>query len=178
MILSINSLSEVRTIPPSPQAMCLFVKNEKVATSPKLPHFLPLYSWPWACAASSIIFKLCFFAILIISTTSDGSPYICTITIAFVLFVINSSIFDVSTFQVFVSASAKTGFNLLYIQLCAAEIMLKDGMITSYTLDGTNQSQSTIDEINGTYFTSSTNTEEGKVALTNYVNSLGGSCNF
>lgn len=55
---------------------------------------------------------------------------------------------------------------------------LKDGMIISYTLDGTNQSQSTIDEINGTYFTSSTNTEEGKVALTNYVNSLGGSCNF
>lgn len=55
---------------------------------------------------------------------------------------------------------------------------IKDGIITSYTLDGEKQSRSTIDEINGTYFTSSTNTEEGKTALTNYVNSLNGSCNF
>lgn len=55
---------------------------------------------------------------------------------------------------------------------------MKDGMITAYTLDGSKQSKSTIDEINGTYFTSSTTNEEGKEALTNYVNSLGGSCNY
>ena len=55
---------------------------------------------------------------------------------------------------------------------------MKNGMITAYTLDGQKQSNSTIDEINGTYFTSSTTNEEGKEALTNYVNSLCGSCNF
>ena len=55
---------------------------------------------------------------------------------------------------------------------------MKNGMITAYTLDGQKQSNSTIDEINGTYLTSSTTNEEGKEALTNYVNSLGGSCNF
>lgn len=55
---------------------------------------------------------------------------------------------------------------------------MKDGMITAYTLDGREQSNSTIDEINGTYFTSSTTNEEGKDALKNYVNSLGGSCNY
>ena len=55
---------------------------------------------------------------------------------------------------------------------------MKNGMITAYTLDGQKQNNSTIDEINGTYFTSSTTNEEGKEALTNYVNSLGGSCNF
>ena len=55
---------------------------------------------------------------------------------------------------------------------------MKDGIITSYTLDGKKQSSSAVDEINGTYFTSATNNDEGKQALTNYVNSLGGSCNF
>lgn len=59
-----------------------------------------------------------------------------------------------------------------------AVFTIKDGIVSSYTLDGEKQSRSTIDEINGTYFTSSTNTEEGKAALTNYVNSLNGSCNF
>lgn len=59
-----------------------------------------------------------------------------------------------------------------------AIFIMKNGMITAYTLDGQKQSNSTIDEINGTYFTSSTTNEEGKEALTNYVNSLGGSCNF
>ena len=59
-----------------------------------------------------------------------------------------------------------------------AVFTMKDGMITTYILDGSKQSKSTIDEINGTYFTSSTTNEEGKEALTNYVNSLGGSCNF
>ena len=59
-----------------------------------------------------------------------------------------------------------------------AVFTIKDGIITSYTLDGEKKIRSTIDEINGTYFTSSTNTEEGKAALTNYVNSLNGSCNF
>ena len=55
---------------------------------------------------------------------------------------------------------------------------MKNGIITSYNLDGQNQSQSTIDEINGTYFTSSQNNEQGKEALQNYVNSLNGSCNW
>lgn len=55
---------------------------------------------------------------------------------------------------------------------------MKNGIITSYTLDGQKQSQNEIDELNGTYFTSSTNNEEGKEALQNYVNSLNGSCNW
>lgn len=55
---------------------------------------------------------------------------------------------------------------------------MKDGMITSYKLDEKNKSSSEVDEINGTYFTSSTNNEEGKEALKKYVSSLGGSCNF
>lgn len=55
---------------------------------------------------------------------------------------------------------------------------LKNGMIETYTLDNQKQSQSSVDEINGTYFTSSTNDEEGKETLKTYVNSLGGSCNF
>ena len=52
---------------------------------------------------------------------------------------------------------------------------MKNGIITSYTLDGQKQSQNEVDELNGTYFTSSTNNEEGKEALQNYVNSLNGS---
>lgn len=55
---------------------------------------------------------------------------------------------------------------------------LKNGLVTSYTLDGQKQSQSVVDEINGTYFTSATNNEEGKEALKNYVNSLNGNCSF
>ena len=55
---------------------------------------------------------------------------------------------------------------------------MKDGMITSYKLDGKAQSSSVVDEINGTYFTSSTNNEEGKIALKKYVSSLSGSCSF
>lgn len=55
---------------------------------------------------------------------------------------------------------------------------MKDGMIASYKLDGKAQSSSVVDEINGTYFTSSTNNEEGKETLKKYVSSLNGSCNF
>ncbi len=55
---------------------------------------------------------------------------------------------------------------------------MKNGIITSYTLDGQKQSQSEIDELNGTYFTSSTNNEEGKEALQNYITSNNGSCNW
>ncbi len=55
---------------------------------------------------------------------------------------------------------------------------MKNGIITSYTLDNENKSQSEIDELNGTYFTSSTNNEEGKEALQKYVNSLNGNCNW
>lgn len=53
---------------------------------------------------------------------------------------------------------------------------LKNGMITSYKLDGKKVSKSEIDEINGTYFTSSTNNEEGKNVLNDYVYELGGTC--
>ncbi len=55
---------------------------------------------------------------------------------------------------------------------------MKNGIITSYTLDGQKQSQNEVDELNGTYFTSSTNNEEGKQALQDYVNSLNGNCNW
>ena len=54
---------------------------------------------------------------------------------------------------------------------------LKNGIISSYTLDGKAIDKSEIDEINGTYFTSSKNNEEGKTTLKNYVNNLGGTCN-
>ena len=59
-----------------------------------------------------------------------------------------------------------------------AVFTLKEGIVSSYTLDGENQNRSVIDEINDTYFTSSTNNEEGKEALKNYVSSLNGSCSF
>lgn len=55
---------------------------------------------------------------------------------------------------------------------------MKDGMITSYKLDGQAQSRSVIDEINGTYFTSFNSNTEGKEALKNYVSLQGGSCSF
>lgn len=54
---------------------------------------------------------------------------------------------------------------------------LKDGIITSYKLDGKSKRRSEIDEINGEYFTSSTNNDEGKFSLQTYVSSLGGNCN-
>jgi len=54
---------------------------------------------------------------------------------------------------------------------------LKDGLVASYTLDGVKKSQSEIDEINGEYFTSATNNEEGKEALNRYIMSVNGSCN-
>ena len=53
---------------------------------------------------------------------------------------------------------------------------LKNGIITSYKLDDKEVSKSEIDEINGTYFTSSTTNEEGKETLNNYINELGGTC--
>ena len=53
---------------------------------------------------------------------------------------------------------------------------LKNGIIDSYNFNGAEITQSKIDEINGTYFTSATNNEEGKNALKNYVNSVNGSC--
>jgi len=58
-----------------------------------------------------------------------------------------------------------------------AKFTLKDGVVTSYTLAGSKQSQSDIDEINGEYFTSATNNEEGREALNRYMLSVGGSCN-
>ena len=53
---------------------------------------------------------------------------------------------------------------------------LKNGIIDSYKLDDKKIKKSEIDEINGTYFTSSTNNEEGKRVLNSYVFELGGTC--
>lgn len=58
-----------------------------------------------------------------------------------------------------------------------AVFTLKDGIITKYTLDKEKQEQSKIDEINGEYFTSATNNQEGKEALNKYIMSVGGNCN-
>ena len=58
-----------------------------------------------------------------------------------------------------------------------AVFTLKDGMVSSYTLGGSKMSQATVDEINGEYFTSSKDNEEGKQALNNYIYSVNGSCN-
>ena len=57
-----------------------------------------------------------------------------------------------------------------------ATFTLKNGIVDSYEFNGLNISQSKIDEINGTYFTSATNNEEGKEALKNYISSVNGSC--
>lgn len=57
-----------------------------------------------------------------------------------------------------------------------AVFVLKDGIISSYKLDNEKISRSIIDEINGTYFTSSKNDEDGIRILNEYVGGLGGSC--
>ena len=57
-----------------------------------------------------------------------------------------------------------------------AVFTLKDGLIVGYKLDGKKVSKSEIDEINGTYFTSSTDNEEAKDILDDYIEELGGSC--
>ena len=54
---------------------------------------------------------------------------------------------------------------------------LKDGMVESLTIDGKKQSQDVIDELNGTYFTSTTTNEEAKTVLNGYISSMGGTCN-
>ena len=53
---------------------------------------------------------------------------------------------------------------------------LKDGIVQSLTIDGKKQSQDVIDELNGTYFTSTTNNEEAKTVLSGYISSMGGTC--
>ncbi len=53
---------------------------------------------------------------------------------------------------------------------------LKSGMISHYKVNGIPKSNSEIAEINGTYFTSSVTNDDAKIALQNYVNSLGGTC--
>ncbi|MBR3198495.1 MAG: hypothetical protein IKG27_00610 [Bacilli bacterium] len=58
-----------------------------------------------------------------------------------------------------------------------ATFALKRGIIVKYKLDGKEKKNYEIDEINGTYFTSSENNEEGKIVLKSYVESLGGTCN-
>ncbi len=53
---------------------------------------------------------------------------------------------------------------------------LKNGIVASYIFDGTKMDQATIDEINGEYFTSAKDNEEGKEALEIYMQSVNGSC--
>ena len=53
---------------------------------------------------------------------------------------------------------------------------LKNGIIINYKLDGQDISSSKIDEINGEYFTSASNNEEGKQALNRFVSSFNGRC--
>ena len=38
--------------------------------------------------------------------------------------------------------------------------------------------KNTVDELNGEYFTTTTNNEEGKIALKNYIEQIGGTCDF
>ena len=53
---------------------------------------------------------------------------------------------------------------------------LKDGIVTKFTYDGVNASKLDIDELNGEYFATATNNEEGKEALNNYIKSVNGTC--
>lgn len=53
---------------------------------------------------------------------------------------------------------------------------LKNGIISHYKVNGIPKSNSEIAEINGTYFTSSVTNEDAKLALQNYINSIGGTC--
>lgn len=53
---------------------------------------------------------------------------------------------------------------------------LKDGMVESLTIDGEKQSQDVVDELNGTYFTSTTTNDEAKTVLNDYISSMGGTC--
>lgn len=83
------------------------------------------------------------------------------------------------------------GIGVLFLTACGGEteevtctvdgkeaiFTLKEGMVYSYSLGGNKIKSSEIDEINGEYFTSATNNEEGKEALNTYINSVGGSCN-
>ncbi len=59
-----------------------------------------------------------------------------------------------------------------------ATIGLKEGFISSYTLDGKKVSQAEIDEINGTYFTGVANEEQSVDALGRYLLEVNGNCNF
>lgn len=57
-----------------------------------------------------------------------------------------------------------------------AVFVLKNGIVASYKLDNEKVSRSLIDEINGAYFTSSKNDDDGIRILNEYVGGLGGSC--
>lgn len=59
-----------------------------------------------------------------------------------------------------------------------ATFTLKEGMIHNYTLDGKAKTNREIADINGEYFTSSTNSEEAKNYLQDYVESIGGTCDI
>lgn len=57
-----------------------------------------------------------------------------------------------------------------------SKFTMKNGIIIKYEIDKIRQKKSVIDEINGTYFTSSENNQEGIRTLYDYVYSLGGTC--
>ena len=54
---------------------------------------------------------------------------------------------------------------------------LKNGIVSDYTFNGVKIEQAVIDEINGEYFTSAKNNEEGVSTLNKYIATVNGSCN-
>ncbi len=54
---------------------------------------------------------------------------------------------------------------------------IKDGLVNSLTIDGKKQSQSSVDELNGTYFTSAKDNDDLKSMIYDYVSGKGGTCN-
>ena len=61
-------------IPPSPLVRFLLDWKEKEPMWPMAPTRRPLYSAPWAWAASSITVRLCRLAIAMIASMSAGRP--------------------------------------------------------------------------------------------------------
>ena len=74
--------------PPSPQAMVLLDWKLKQPTSPMVPSFRPRCSARCAWQASSITLRLCFLAMAMIESMSQGWPIMWTGMIARVFSVI------------------------------------------------------------------------------------------
>ena len=97
------------TAPPSPEGMCLEFWKLKQPRSPSVPHFWPLYSASQAWQASSTTASLCFLAMALIASISQGMPKMWTGRMARVRSVIRLSIVAGSIVSVAGSVSANTG---------------------------------------------------------------------